>query len=68
MVAMIPSLLWLLADVQYRLRTVIAREGKEAAYGREIAVYRQRKFQLYHEGNSIPYETKRGYDLNHKYR
>lgn len=45
MVAMIPSLLWLLADVQYRLRTVIAREGKEAAYGREIAVYRQRKFQ-----------------------
>lgn len=45
-VAMIPSLLWLLADVQYRLRTVIAREGKEAAYGREIAVYRQRKFQL----------------------
>lgn len=46
MVAMIPSLLWLLADVQYRLRTVLAREGKEAAYGREIALYRQRKFQL----------------------
>ena len=45
-VAMIPSLLWLLADVQYRLRTVIAREGKDAAYGREIALYRQRKFQL----------------------